>query len=138
LYNYSDFAYSVEVTITSSAGHSMSRIASMTVDALLKLRDEIGVALSRKANELKAQLSRLGDGDKVGNGRRRGGPNKVAPKYRSPNGETWAGRGAQPRWLTAEVKNGKKREDFLIEKSAKKPARKRTVKRRAGKKKKAA
>jgi DNA-binding protein H-NS len=24
---------------------------------------------------------------------------KVAPKYRGPPGETWAGRGAKPRWL---------------------------------------
>jgi DNA-binding protein H-NS len=43
---------------------------------------------------------------------------KVAPKYRSPDGETWAGRGATPRWLKAAVKEGKKLEDFLINKSA--------------------
>jgi DNA-binding protein H-NS len=36
------------------------------------------------------------------------------PKNRS---ETWAGRGAMPRWLAAEIKKGKKREDFAIKKS---------------------
>jgi hypothetical protein len=36
-------------------------LASMSVDALLKLRDDIETVLSRKANELKHQLSRLGD-----------------------------------------------------------------------------
>jgi DNA-binding protein H-NS len=40
----------------------------------------------------------------------------VAPKYRNPEdrAETWAGRGLEPRWLTAAIKNGKRLEDFLI------------------------
>jgi DNA-binding protein H-NS len=64
---------------------------------------------------------------------------KVAPKYRGPDGETWAGRGAMPRWMAAAIKEGKKREDFLIDKSAagatKRSARKRrSVKKRRAKK----
>jgi DNA-binding protein H-NS len=43
---------------------------------------------------------------------------KVAPKYRGPGGETWAGRGAMPRWMAAAIKEGKTREDFLIDKAA--------------------
>lgn len=41
---------------------------------------------------------------------------KVAPKYRNPTNsrETWSGRGMQPRWLAAEVRRGRKPEDFLI------------------------
>lgn len=41
---------------------------------------------------------------------------KVAPKYRNPADpkETWTGRGKQPRWLAAQVKKGKKPEEFLI------------------------
>ena len=41
---------------------------------------------------------------------------KVAPKYRNPANasETWAGRGQPPRWLAAELKAGKKLEDYLI------------------------
>jgi len=39
---------------------------------------------------------------------------KVPPKYKSPSGETWAGRGAKPKWLVAAIKKGKKAEDFLI------------------------
>ena len=35
-------------------------LADMTVDALLKLRDDVGAALSRRAKELESQLSRLG------------------------------------------------------------------------------
>lgn len=43
---------------------------------------------------------------------RRGGT--VAPKYRGPNGETWSGRGRQPKWLTALVNNGRQLEEFEI------------------------
>lgn len=41
---------------------------------------------------------------------------KVAPKYRNPanTGETWTGRGKQPRWLAAHTGNGRKLEEFLI------------------------
>lgn len=41
---------------------------------------------------------------------------KVAPKYRNPAdpSQTWAGRGQPPRWLAAELKAGKKVDDFLI------------------------
>ncbi|HHA2422530.1 TPA: H-NS family nucleoid-associated regulatory protein [Stenotrophomonas maltophilia] len=41
---------------------------------------------------------------------------KVAPKYRNPAnpGETWSGRGRQPRWLAALVQNGKSPSEFLI------------------------
>jgi DNA-binding protein H-NS len=41
---------------------------------------------------------------------------QVFPKYRNPVKpvETWAGRGKQPRWLTAELKSGKKLDDFRI------------------------
>lgn len=41
---------------------------------------------------------------------------KVAPKYRNPEtGETWTGRGRQPKWL---AESGIALEHFLIEKPA--------------------
>jgi DNA-binding protein H-NS len=88
-------------------------LSSMSVDALLTLRGDINKILDRKANELRSQLSMLGDAptNKMG---QRGPPKgrKVPPKYRSPSGETWAGRGARPRWLVAAINKGKKVEDF--------------------------
>lgn len=40
---------------------------------------------------------------------------KVAPKYRNQaTGETWTGRGLQPKWIQAAVASGKKLEDFAI------------------------
>lgn len=40
---------------------------------------------------------------------------KVAPKYRHPDtGETWTGRGLQPKWLKAALAEGKKISDFAL------------------------
>jgi DNA-binding protein H-NS len=35
-------------------------------------------------------------------------------KYRGPNGETWSGRGREPRWLTALEAGGRKKEEFRV------------------------
>jgi DNA-binding protein H-NS len=90
-------------------------LASMSVDSLLKLRDDIGRVLSRKADELNQQLAQLGGSGWKGSGKQADGKRgamkgrKVAPKYRNPKNrsETWAGRGAMPRWLAAEIKQGR-------------------------------
>ena len=44
----------------------------------------------------------------------------VPPKYRNPDqpSETWAGRGKQPRWLVAQLRSGKRIDDFRIQKAA--------------------
>jgi DNA-binding protein H-NS len=44
----------------------------------------------------------------------------VFPKYRNPAKpeETWAGRGKQPRWLTAQLRAGKNLDDFRIQPSS--------------------
>ena len=40
---------------------------------------------------------------------------KVAPKYKNAaTGETWTGRGLQPKWVQAALASGKKIEDFAI------------------------
>lgn len=40
---------------------------------------------------------------------------KVAPKYRdAATGNTWSGRGLQPKWLKAALASGKKIGDFTI------------------------
>src|SRR5262245_6710674 len=92
-------------------------LTSMSVEALLKLRDDIGKVLSEKAVQLQAQLSKLGG--EVGGGRRSGlKGTKVPAKYRDKQGNTWAGRGAQPVWLREKLKAGAKLEDFAIQKTA--------------------
>jgi DNA-binding protein H-NS len=96
-----------------------TNLASMSVDALLKLREDIGNVLSRTAEDLKNQLSRL-DGQ-VGyrrKGRRKSlKGRKVAVKYRDKSGNTWAGRGAKPVWLREKLKAGAKLEHFAVHKT---------------------
>jgi DNA-binding protein H-NS len=41
--------------------------------------------------------------------------NKVAVKYRNAStGESWSGRGLQPRWLKAALASGRKLSDFAV------------------------
>ena len=35
-------------------------------------------------------------------------------KYRGPGGESWSGRGLKPRWLTAQLEQGRNLADFLV------------------------
>jgi len=104
-------------------------LANMSVDALLKLRTDVGEALSRRAKELESQLSRLG-GEIGSRGKTRTSSlkgRKVAVKYRDKSGNTWAGRGAQPTWLRDKLKAGAKLEDFVVNKmgTAKRKSKKR-------------
>jgi len=92
------------------------KLSSMSVEALIKLRDDVGAALDEKANGLRLQLQQLGNGDVLG---REAGVKgrKVPPKYRSRKNPklTWAGRGATPVWMREEMKAGKLKKDaFLI------------------------
>ena len=107
-------------------------LSGMTVEALMDLRERVDGLLSERRAELEQQLERfavVGVTRIVRGGRSALKGRKVPPRYRSPSGETWAGRGARPRWLVAAIKEGKKLDDFLIDKSARKVRRKRRSKR---------
>jgi DNA-binding protein H-NS len=92
-------------------------LSGMTVEALMDLRKRVDEMLVEHRAKLIEQLERIAV---VGSARVVGGSGsalrgrKVPPKYRSRSGETWAGRGARPRWLVAAMKKGRKLDDFLI------------------------
>ena len=106
-------------------------LSRMSVETLIDLRKRVDEALHQHRAEIEKQLERITAFAVVGGARvvrGRGSPlrgKKFPPKYRSPSGETWAGRGAKPRWLVA----AKKLDDFLIDKSARRGRRKRRSKR---------
>jgi len=95
-----------------------ANLGSMSVEALLNLRDEIGKVLNQRAVQFQGQLSRLGGqiGNRSGRSSLKG--TKVPVKYRDKEGNAWAGRGAQPRWLREKLKGGAKLEDFAVQKGA--------------------
>lgn len=111
-------------------------LSRMDVHALVDLRKQIEDTLVSQRTTLERQLAALGGsiaplGDMVARGGRGSSlkGKKVAPKYRGPDGETWAGRGATPRWLKAAIKEGKKLEEFLIDRSGPNGRKKRKSKR---------
>jgi DNA-binding protein H-NS len=118
-------------------------VKAMSVDELLELRDQIDKSLLLKVaaerRDLEARLTRLSN---VGSNNHRvagsGGGHplkgaKIPPKYQGPGGETWAGRGALPRWLSALIAKGHKLEEFAINKTqnSREPKRRARMKRDA-------
>ena len=110
-------------------------LSGMSVEALMDLRMRVDEMLLERRAALQKQMERLDRAIAVLTGPRGKVPvsvlkgRKVPPKYHSPSGETWAGRGAKPRWLVAAIKGGKKLDDFLIDKSPRKGRKKRRSKR---------
>jgi DNA-binding protein H-NS len=100
---------------------------SMSMDGLWSLHELVALALARKISAEKARLDRrlqqlgraVANNPKHVSRARRSYP-QVNPKFRNPAqpAETWAGRGKQPRWLTAQLKSGKKLDDFRIQPSS--------------------
>jgi DNA-binding protein H-NS len=116
------------------------KLTSMSFDDLVALRDNVIRTISSKATgarrELEAKLAALeglGLDRGIGGGAKRGPKprgsklkgRKVPAKYRNPKNraETWAGRGATPRWLRAYLKAGHKLEEFAIAKPGRKAKR---------------
>jgi DNA-binding protein H-NS len=99
-----------------------SHLASLSTDELWTLREKIAATLAaRMAAEkdlLETRLRLLTGGHQQASGtsRRRPYP-AVVPKFRNPDepSQTWAGRGKPPRWLTAQLKLGKRIDDFRID-----------------------
>ena len=94
-------------------------LKSMSVEALIETRKQIDNLLAAKVKTAKRELEdRLSYLDSLFGKGRRGAPKArraVAAKYRGPNGETWAGRGMRPRWLTALVNSGHNIEEFAVD-----------------------
>lgn len=112
------------------------KLESLSVEELSALHDRVRHVLTKKIEDekrkLEATLANLAKqpgvvhasarrvvklADARGKQRRKYPP--VQPKYRNPadRSQTWAGRGKQPRWLVAQLKSGKKVEDFLIKRA---------------------
>ena len=96
---------------------------SMSLDGLWALRSEISSILKSKIAAEKAELEKRlrelrsnGLPSEAARRERRPYP-RVFPKYRNPAdpAETWAGRGRQPRWLTEQLRSGRKLDDFRIQ-----------------------
>ena len=94
-------------------------LASMSVETLFKLRDDVAKAITDRAADLRNQLSRLTGSEPARGAKKRKGRKgrKVAPQFRSKKDPSlvWSGRGGTPRWMKEEMKGTKlKKESFRI------------------------
>jgi DNA-binding protein H-NS len=104
-------------------------LASLSVDELWIFRGELDAILTAKmaaeVRELERRIDRLNgvidNNERAGKSTNPARPPRrpypaVLPKYRNlvPPFETWSGRGRPPRWLSAQLKFGKRLEDFRI------------------------
>ena len=108
-------------------------LKSMSIDKLMKLKDQIDTALRAKVADGRStlqakldKLSRLSTSRSSSRGLGSGARGPVPPKYRNPANpsETWAGRGLKPLWLAAALKGGKKLEHFSIAQTVKQATKK--------------
>jgi DNA-binding protein H-NS len=105
-------------------------LASMSVDELWSLRENIDTILAGKINaelnELRKRLDRLSPRDKAARhairkrlkapAQKQQSSRSVLPKYRNPIRpvETWSGRGRRPLWLKEQLVAGRLLEDFRL------------------------
>lgn len=100
----------------SSYSALMDQIARLTQQADGAREAERGAAIA----EIRARMAECGvtiaDLSDATGGKNGGATHRrVAAKYRNERtGDTWSGRGKQPRWLTAQLAAGKNLEDFLV------------------------
>ena len=104
-----------------------SRLDKMQIKDLNELKVRIDkIIAAKQAGErdaLRAKLVALAEtsgfslGDIVrANGVRSTKGRKVPIKFKNPgnSSEVWSGRGRMPRWMTAKIKTGAKRDDFRL------------------------
>jgi DNA-binding protein H-NS len=93
----------------------------MNIDDLWSLHVEITRLLQEKMKTEKLALEERLRILKAPVSARRPYP-PVSAKYQNPDrpSETWSGRGKQPRWLVAQIKSGKRIDEFRIRKQSKK------------------
>lgn len=102
------------------------QLTNMSVEQLIVLRDQIeAIVGERIEHEKRVLLSKLEairrfEAKRNPKGRKElaatnGNRAKAVPKYRNPvTGETWAGRGLQPKWMRKAIECGHSVEEFRI------------------------
>jgi DNA-binding protein H-NS len=101
-------------------------LQSMSIDELWALHEDVGQLLNIKLETARRQLEERLDSLKqkvapsLTEARPRRPYPKVLPKFQNPAepAQTWAGRGKQPRWVSAMLETGTNINDLRIRKTA--------------------
>ena len=95
---------------------SNDELWSLHLEIVQLLQEKIRAEQAELGNRLKSLSAPISHQSRI---QRRPYP-PVLPKYRNPDrpSETWSGRGKRPRWMVAQLKSGKRLDDFVIGKAA--------------------
>lgn len=86
----------------------VERIRSAIQHYQLSADDLFGGRTAKRGGKSSTTSARAPSASRGGKGR------PVAVKFRDDEGNTWTGRGSQPRWLTAHLKAGRKADEFRV------------------------
>jgi len=115
-----------EVVAGDKVAEVMLIVEELDYPELLRLRDLIGEEYTQKAEaakvrviaEAREKFEQLGltfeDAIATQRKRKQAVRSPAVPKYRSPDGKEWSGRGVTPKWIREYEEGGGNREDYLI------------------------
>ena len=115
-----------DLSVEDKIAEVMRIIDTLDYPELLRLRDLIGEEYTQKTEaakvrviaEAREKFAQLGltFEDVIASQRKRKQAARppVMPKYRSPDGKEWSGRGPTPKWIREYEEGGGNREDYLI------------------------
>jgi len=97
-----------ETQLTALMSRIQARLGELQLQKVARVRDKVMAMITSEGLDYGELMEHASFARK-----KRG---KVKPKYRNPKnpGETWSGRGRQPRWFVAAIKAGKKESSLLI------------------------
>jgi DNA-binding protein H-NS len=101
----------------SSYKQMLEKIADMQHEAEALRKQELASVISEVKNKIAEyglSAADLGLSGGKTKGKSATGTGTVSIKYRDSHGNTWTGRGKQPRWLVQALSAGHKIEEFLV------------------------
>jgi DNA-binding protein H-NS len=98
-----------ETQLTALMSRIQARLGELQLQKVARVRDKVMAMISSEGLDYAELLEHT----TFARRKKRG---KVKPKYGNPKnpGETWSGRGRQPRWFAAAIRAGKKESTLLI------------------------
>jgi DNA-binding protein H-NS len=114
------------LSVEAKIAEVMRIVETLDYPELLRLRDLIGEEYKQKAEDAKVRViaearekfEQLGltfeDVIAAQPKRKQAVRTPAMPKYRSPDGKEWSGRGATPKWMRVLEEEGGNREEYLI------------------------
>ncbi len=107
---------SLEELDAATLGEVITRATELRDEKLAEAKAALKAETEAKAKALGLAVEDLFEGGRGRRGRKANGRAKSASDvvYRSPQGETWSGRGRPPRWIVALEAKGHKREKYRV------------------------